>query len=378
MTLYFDCNATTPVDSRVIDAMIHVLQFEVGNAGSTHALGRRAKDMVHKARDQIGAVVNARRHEIIFTSGATEANNLAILGLAPFGVQNKRQHIVSSAIEHKAVLEPLSQLQKQGFEITFVPVDGSGRIDAEALLREVREDTLLVSLMHANNETGVLQPIAEVATGLADHQTYLHVDAAQGFGKEIEPLQHPRIDLISISGHKIYGPQGVGALVTRRRNFQLPPLQPLQWGGGQELGVRPGTLPVHLIVGLGVAAELALAEHEIRAQRCLEIRQQVLDHLLPLNVRLFGDQDFVQPHVVNFALPNWTADQILEAWDDEIAVSDGSACTMICDTVSHVLAAMGLKKEELESAIRLSWYHDSPVPDFAKLIAKLATAAPRS
>ncbi|MCA9118419.1 MAG: aminotransferase class V-fold PLP-dependent enzyme, partial [Planctomycetaceae bacterium] len=174
MTLYFDCNATTPVDSRVIDAMIHVLQYEVGNAGSTHALGRRAKAMVHKARDQIGTVVNARRHEIIFTSGATEANNLAILGLAPFGVQNKRQHIVSSAIEHKAVLEPLSQLQKQGFEITIVPVDSSGRIDADKLLREVREDTLLVSLMHANNETGVLQPITEVAAGLDGNETYLH------------------------------------------------------------------------------------------------------------------------------------------------------------------------------------------------------------
>ncbi len=244
--------------------VLRVLADEWGNAGSPHAFGQRAKAAVQLWRDQVAAVVAARRHEIIFTSGATESNNLALLGLAAYGEKSGKRHIVSSQIEHKSVLEPLAQLSRRGFTVTCIPPSRSGRVSADEIGAAVRDDTLLVSLMQANNETGVLQPIAEVADLLHDTDVYFHVDAAQGFGKEIESLRHARIDLISVSGHKIYAPQGIGALVTRRRQFDLPPLTPLQFGGGQELGLRPGTLPVHLIVGLGKAAELALQEAEQR------------------------------------------------------------------------------------------------------------------
>jgi cysteine desulfurase len=217
-------------------------------------------------------------------------------------------------------------------------------VDAAAVRAAVREDTLLVSMMHVNNETGVIQPIEAVAAALTDHAAYFHVDAAQSFGKLLEPLRHPRIDLLSISGHKVHAPKGVGALVARRRAGSRPPLRPLMFGGGQELGLRPGTLPVHLTAGLGLAAELAAAEAGERAAACRLFRERLLAGLAPLDPMLVGD-------------PGLDSDQVIEALADCVAISSGAACTSQSHTCSHVLTAMGLGGSQLSGAVRLSWCH---------------------
>ena len=283
MAVYLDCAATAPVDPRVQREVMTYLGVEFGNAGSRHhGFGARARSAVEKARVQVAALVAATRGEIIFTSGATESNNLALLGLAEYGAKTGRTHLVSTRIEHKSVLEPLQALSGRGFEITLVPPEPGGWVHPHSILEAVREDTLLVSVMQVNNETGVMQPLRDIARLLENHPAYLHVDAAQGFGKEIAPLRDRRIDLISISGHKVYAPKGIGALVTRRRGGRRPPLTPLMHGGGQELGLRPGTLPVPLIAGLGKASELALAEHRERNAACRKFKEILLAELQPL------------------------------------------------------------------------------------------------
>lgn len=368
MTDYLDCNATTPVDPRAKAEMLRYFDVEYGNPASPHDYGQRAKAAVQSARDQIATVVAARRHEIFFTSGATESNNLALLGLAEHGAACGRRHIVSTQIEHSSVLEPLAELRRRGFEVTLVPVDRGGRVDPQAVVEALRPDTLLVSVMHVNNETGVLQPVAEVAQALAGRDLWFHVDAAQGFGKDIEPLRHARIDLLSISGHKIYGPKGIGALVARRRGFDLPPLRPLQFGGGQELGLRPGTLPAPLIAGLGLAAELALAEWAPRAECCRQIGRQLRAALECLRPVVHGEPNFTLPHVLNISLPGVFADDAVEALAGVAAVSNGSACTSVCATRSHVLAAMGVADEESDRALRLSWCHRTTLENLQRMV----------
>ncbi len=248
MAVYLDCAATTPIDPRVREVVLRYLDEDFGNAGSrTHDYGQRARRAVEQARQQVAAVADASRGDVIFTSGATESNNLAILGVAAAGPADGRRHVVTTAIEHHAVLEPVRELERRGFEVTIVQPEAGGWIDAQAMRAAIRPDTLLVSMMHVNNETGVIQPIAELASLVErdDLACALHVDAAQGFGKDLAPLRHQRIDFISISGHKIGAPKGVGSLVARRRNrADRPALAPLAFGGGQELGLRPGTLPV--------------------------------------------------------------------------------------------------------------------------------------
>ena len=239
--VYLDCNATTPLDPAVRESMAHWFGEEIGNAGSrTHGYGLRARRVVECARQQVGAVVGASPDEVLFTSGATESNNIAILGLAPFGERSGRRHVVTTSIEHKAVLEPVAALAERGFEVSIVETDATGVVSPEAVRRALRPDTLLISVMQVNNETGVRQPIMAIARELDGHEAYFHVDAAQGFGKEIIPLRSQRIDLISISSHKIYGPMGVGGLVIRHRGFERLPLAPITYGGGQERGLRPG------------------------------------------------------------------------------------------------------------------------------------------
>lgn len=355
MAIYLDCNATNPIDPRVRNEITRVFDAVYGNAGSPHEFGEQAKQLVNSAREQITQVIGARRHEIIFTSGATESNNLAILGAAAHGRASGKMHLVSSMIEHKAVLEPLQVLRKQGFEVTLVRPQSCGQIDPEALLHAVRDDTLLVSVMQVNNETGVVQPIEQIANGLEHHDCLLHVDAAQGFAKLLEPLRNPRLDLISISGHKIHGPQGIGALIARRKHGQIPPLTPLTYGGGQEFGLRPGTLPVPLIAGFGLAAQLAEAELNQRREHCIMIRKSVLAWAKSIDGIIHGSNEITMPHVVNLSIPGFTADELIEQFQGLIAVSDGAACTTICTTPSHVLSAMGIREPELSGAIRLSW-----------------------
>ncbi|WP_367715110.1 cysteine desulfurase DndA [Nitratireductor sp. GISD-1A_MAKvit] len=371
--VYLDCNATAPIEPAVRDAVVQWLTDELGNAGSrTHEYGLRAKKAVQAARAQVAAVVDAAADEVIFTSGATESNNLAILGLAAHGDESKRRHIVSTAIEHKAVLEPLEALEARGFSVTLVPPDANGVVTAESVRAALRPDTLLVSVMQANNETGSIQPLLEIADALDGHEAFFHVDAAQGYGKDLEPLRSKRIDLISVSGHKIYGPVGVGALIARRRGFKRLPLTPLTFGGGQERGLRPGTLPVPLIVGLGVAAETALKDNEARRKRCCDIRRQALASLEPLGIRMHSNPDHTLSHVMNFSVPGVDSEAVMVALKDVAAVSNGSACTSQSYTPSHVLEAMELPPEAVSGAIRVSWSHLTPDVDWPLLASRIA------
>jgi cysteine desulfurase len=374
--VYLDCNATTPVDPRVQTEVLTYLAEEFGNPGSrTHAYGQAAKDRVNRARQQVAAVVGARPEEIVFTSGATESDNLAILGLTDHGMHAGRRHIISTQIEHKAVLEPLEEMARRGFEITLLPPTAGGWIDPDTIRQALRPDTLLVSVMAANNETGVIQPLSEIADALAGAEAYFHVDAAQGFGKQIEPLRHRRIDLMSISGHKIYAPKGVGALVTRRRGYQRLPLRPLLFGGGQERGLRPGTLPVALIAGLGTAAELALREHAERTRSCAAIQTAALAALKPLGIIINGDPDRLAPHTLNFSVPGVDSEAAIVALKDIVAISNGSACTSQTYEPSHVLTSAGLPSERIAGALRLSWSHLTPPVDWHEIADRLQRLA---
>lgn len=373
-TVYLDCNATSPLEPEVREIMFRYFTKDFGNEGSrTHEYGARAKQAVQKARDQVAAVVSAKRDEVIFTSGATESNNLAILGLRVAGEQQGKKHIITTAIEHKAVLETCDALEKAGFEVTRVAVDSTGAVDPDAIRAALRSDTLLVSVMQVNNETGIRQPLDEIAEILKDHPAYFHTDAAQGFGKDVEPLRNPRIDLISISGHKIYAPKGVGVLVMRRRGYERIPLQPLVYGGGQERGLRPGTLPVALIAALGTAAENAVRDHDKRLKVCRKMRERALEALLPLNPMLTGDQSLVMDHVLNIAIPGLDSEALIVATKDLIAISNGSACTSSSYSPSHVLKAMGMSDDEANSCVRISWCHMTPEVDWEAVVERVSS-----
>jgi len=368
MAVYLDCAATTPLDPRVRDEVVRYLDVEYGNAGSrTHGYGRRARAAVESARDRVAAVVGASRGDVIFTSGATESNNLAILGLAG----ERLGHVIASHIEHHSVLEPVLELERRGAAVTWLDPSPGGLVDPAALRRELKPDTALVSVMHVNNETGILQPLGELADALGDHPAYFHVDAAQGYGKDIGSLRHPRIDMISVSGHKIHGPKGVGALILRKRDGARPPLAPLLFGGGQERGLRPGTLPVALIAGLGKAAELALGENEERMARCRAFGEQLLAGLAPLRPVVHGDRGRMLGNMVNLSIPGMDSESVMEAWEEFVAISNGAACTSQSYRCSHVLAAMRLPEACQEGALRFSWCATTELPDFSGMVEAL-------
>ena len=358
MSIYLDCNATTPIEPEVVENMNKYLTTDFGNEGShTHSFGAVAKKAVQEATDQVVSLVNASRNEIIFTSGATESNNIAILGLKEFGLNNNKKHIITSAIEHKAVLEPIQELEKLGFEVDIINVDQSGRVNPKDIKDKIREDTLLISIMGVNNETGVIQPISEIIEIIKDHDCYFHVDAAQMFGKDIDTLSNKRIDLISISGHKIFGPKGIGALVTRLRNFNKPPLQPLFFGGGQQAKLRPGTLPVHLIVGLGTAAKIAKKNLKKRQEQNKKIYDQIIKLMKSLNGNLNGDEKYLLGNCINFSIPTVDAEAFMLTTKDLISISNGSACTSSTYEPSHVIKAMNDNENIVKGAVRISWCH---------------------
>jgi len=353
---YLDYNATTPLDRRVFEVMKEWFLGPPANAGSrTHVYGQRAKDAVENARKQVANVIGGKPEEIYFTSGATESNNLATLGLADYGERTNRKHIISTAIEHKAVLEPLEEMRKKGFEVELAPVSSGGYVEPETIRGLLREDTLLVSVMHANNETGILQPIREISEIVSASDCLFHTDAAQTFGKELEGLREVNCDLISISGHKIFGPQGIGALFVRRVAGKTRVLQPLFFGGGQERGLRSGTVPVPLIAGLGEAARLAEIEHAARKQDALEVRGAFLKSLRKLGCQFNGAQELCQSHVVNIRFPGIDSEALMISIKDKLAVSNGSACTTSSYKPSHVLVAMGLGEDEADESVRISW-----------------------
>lgn len=356
MTIYLDMAATTPVSKRVADVVVQYMTEDFGNAGSrTHEWGTTAKRAVGRARAGLAEMFDVQPDELIFTSGATESNNIAILGLAEEGRRSGRMHIVSSATEHKAVLEPLAHLASQGFEVELLRPGQTGRFEADDVLSRVRDDTLLVSLMHVNNETGVIQPISEIASALVETLTLLHVDAAQSFAKvEPEVLRGP-IDLISFSGHKIGAPKGVGGLVTRRRGWDRPPLQPLTFGGGQERRLRPGTLPVPLIMGLAEATAERL-EQTMWTSECAQLKSRLVEVVESAGGTVIGSKCDAAPHILSCALPDIDGEALLIKLSGSLALATGSACTSAQYSLSHVLVAMGISDELAANAVRLSWF----------------------
>ena len=375
MGAYLDFCATTPVDSRVSAVVRHYMETDFGNAGSrSHDYGITAARAVEEARSHLAAVCEAKPDEVVFTSGATEANNLALLGLADQAQATGRLHALALAIEHKAVLEPLQSLaDTHNVEMELVPVTQRGWVDPAEIADRLRPSTFVVSTMHANNETGVVQPLTEIADTLGDHPAYWHVDAAQTYAKT-GGLAHKRIDLISMSGHKLYGPMGVGALIARRLEYTRCPLRPLMFGGGQERGLRPGTVPVPLVAGLGEACRLATAEQDDRSSACTAQRQRVIAAFEALDAVYNGDQQRVLPHVMNLSIPGLDAEAAMMILRDVVAVSNGSACTSSSYEPSHVLTAMGLEPRRAEGALRVSWSHAPVDVDWAEVTSRLAAA----
>jgi cysteine desulfurase len=356
MGIYLDYNASSPLDQRVLDEMIRVYKYYYGNADSrTHTFGQNAKSIVEQARSQISNLLNLDKNEVTFTSGATESDNIAVLGLARWGEENNRKHIISTKIEHKAILESLRHLVNRGFEIDLVDVDKTGRVNTSDILNKLRSDTLLVTMMHSNNETGIIQPVKEVGELLSRTDTYFHIDAAQTFGKLVPELKVINYDMLSLSGHKVYGPQGIGALILRIKNHRKPPIKPIMFGGGHESGIRPGTLPVALIAGLGKASELAGTEYMDWSDKDIKIKNNILDQLKNVHYIINGDQNYCMSNTINISFPGVDSEALMFSLKDLCALSNGSACTSHDYKPSHVLTAMGLENELIESAIRFSW-----------------------
>ena len=352
--IYLDYAATCPVDPRVLEAMIPCFTDNYGNAASrTHVFGWRSEEAVEAARIEIARTVNADPKEITFTSGATESNNLAIKGIAEY-LSEKGRHIITVVTEHKAVLDACKHLERKGYDVTYLPVNTDGLVTVEQVAEAIRPDTILVSIMFANNETGVIQPIAEIGALCHERKVLLHTDAVQAFGKVPIDVQEMGIDLMSISAHKIYGPKGVGALYVRRRRPRVR-LSPQLHGGGHERGNRSGTLNVPGIVGFGEAARIARETMKEESARIFGIREHLRKRFIdeiPHSI-VNGTLDAHLPGTLNISFAYVEGESLLMGLKD-IAVSSGSACTSASLEPSYVLRAMGLNDELAHSSLRIT------------------------
>ncbi|NES88947.1 IscS subfamily cysteine desulfurase [Okeania sp. SIO2B9] len=350
--IYLDCNATTPLDERVLKTMLPYFTEYFGNPASiTHQYGWEAEAAVKKAREILASAINATPEEIVFTSGATEANNLAIKGVAE-AYFNKGKHIITIATEHNAVLDPCVYLQNLGFEVTYLSVNTDGIIDLTSLITAIRPDTILVSVMAANNEIGVLQPLAKIGEICKENSVIFHTDAAQAIGKIPLDVQTMNIDLLSLTAHKIYGPKGVGALYVRRRHPRVK-LAPQIHGGGHERGMRSGTLYTPQIVGFGKAVEVAVTEMESEAKRLTTLRQQLWEKLQTVeNIFLNGHPTQRLPGNLNISVEGVDGQALLLGLQPVVAVSSGSACTSAKIAPSHVLAALGRSEKLAYASVR--------------------------
>ncbi len=349
--VYLDFNATTPIAPEVVDAMLPFLREHHGNPSSAHAFGHRAALALSQAREQVAALIGAEASEIVFTGCATEANNLALLGVAAAAEFGKR-HLVVSAIEHPAVLAPAEHLRRSGWEVTIVPVDGSGRVSTQSVTGALRADTALVSIMHANNEVGTLQPIEEIAALTKPRGIVLHTDAAQSAGKLALDVDRLGVDLLTLAGHKFHAPKGVGALYVRTGTKLAPVLH----GAGQEHGLRPGTENVAAAVALGRAAELARQSLPQVSDELRRLRNRLHERLkgaIP-ELLLNGHEELRLPNTLHVSFPGVSGRALLQAAADDVAASVGSACHSEDDVVSGVLAAMGLDARRAAGAVRLS------------------------
>ena len=350
--IYLDCHATTPTDKRVLEAMLPYFSDRFGNPSSIiHAYGWETEAAVKQARATIAEAIGATPEEIVFTSGATEANNLAIKGVAEAYFSQGR-HIITLQTEHKAVLDPCRYLQSLGFEVTFLSVQPDGLIDLPQLEQAIRPDTILVSMMAANNEIGVLQPIAAIGEICHQHQVLFHTDAAQAIAKIPLNVESMKIDLMSLTAHKVYGPKGIGALYVRRRHPRVR-LSPQIHGGGQERGMRAGTLCTPQIVGFAKAVELGLAELESESQRQIKLRQSLWSQLSQLEgIHLNGHPTQRLPGNLNISVEGVDGAALLLGLGSTVAVSSGSACSSTSTTPSHVLTALGYPEELAYASLR--------------------------
>jgi cysteine desulfurase len=377
--IYLDHHATTPLDERVLEAMLPYLREEFGNAAShTHVYGWRADAAVEDARERLCEMLAASAPgEIVFTSGATESNNLAILGLAD--AQKSRRHLITVQTEHPSVLDPCRALTRRGFESTELEVDSMGLVSVDAVEAAIREDTFLVSVMAANNEIGVLQPIREIASLCRDRAIPFHSDAAQAVGKIALEADRDGLDLLSVSGHKIYGPKGVGLLRVRKSGRPRLKLEPRQFGGGHEAGLRSGTLPVASIVGLALALEICLDERETEAQRLASLRDRLrkeLEAALPGRVLVNGDETRRLPGNLNLSFVGVDGERLVADLSG-VAVSSGSACSSADPGPSPVLLALGREASLAKASLRFG-FGRANTPDDVTEVARCVTKAVRA
>lgn len=380
MSIYLDWNASAPIAPDVVETMMEVYQNQIGNADSrTHAYGEAVRAVVEHARKQVAALLGVTSAEVFFTSGATESSNIAIQGLAAHAEQSGKRHIITSAIEHKAVLETVKAMGRRGFDVDIVAPEPSGRVAKEKIMEKLRADTLLVSLMHVNNETGVIQPVEELGAELEKREILFHVDATQSCGKLVDELRRLKYRMLSFSAHKMRGPQGIGVLVLKKRDYKLPPVKAILYGGEQERGIRPGTIPAALAAGCGKACELAAMRYKEDSRKLQQLKMMLLQMIdeAGLAYSVNGDAEFSLPSTLNLSLHGVSAEALMIAARGGCAISNGSACTSKSYAPSYVLAAMGVPAEQIESSIRLSWGAETDMKQLKTEFAKLLTAAKR-
>jgi cysteine desulfurase len=379
--IYLDHAATTPCDPRVVEAMLPYFTKVFGNPGSrNHQFGWESEAAVDTAREQVAALIGASEKEVIFTSGSTESNNIAIRGAAimyeknPAGSGKPRGHIITQTIEHKAVLDPCKRLQKEGFDVTFLDPGADGLITVDMVKNAMREDTILVTIMWANNEIGVTNPIREIGALCKSKDVIFHTDATQWVGKMPTDVEKDNVDLLSLSGHKMYGPKGVGALFVRRRKPRVR-LAALVDGGGQERGFRSGTLNVPGIVGLGKAAEIAQAEMASEGARLLKLRQKLEQKITEQldSTQVNGHAELRLPHIANISFGFVEGESLMMACK-EVACSSGSACTSASLEPSYVLKSIGVGDELAHSSLRLSLGRWTTEEEIDYTIEKVVTA----
>lgn len=358
MSIYLDYNATTPIDTEVLDVMVNIYKNVIGNADSrTHDFGENARIVVENARKQVASLIGVSPAEVFFTSGATESNNIAIQGLEGYAKKTGKKHIITSAIEHKSVLETVLAMEKRGFEVDIVKPDLSGRVDLNQIVSLLREDTLLVSLMHVNNETGIIQPVGELGNVLKEKNILFHVDATQSCGKLVNEIRELNYDMLSFSAHKLNGPQGVGVLILKKKAYRLPPVKNILYGGQQEHSIRPGTVPVALVAGCGVACEIAernYLENNKTTKTLKDCVMSILDKS-KIDYHINGDPRFCLDTSINLSLSGVRSEALMIATKQYCGISNGSACTSKSYAPSYVLTAMGVPQEEIENSIRISW-----------------------
>ena len=378
MSLYLDYNASAPIDPRVLCTMMDIYKNHIGNADSrTHDYGDQARIVVENARKAVASLLDISASEVFFTSGATESDNIAIQGIEEYALKSGKNHIITTSIEHKAILETVKAMKRRGFEIDIVDPEPSGRVDVKRVIERIKETTSLVSVMHVNNETGIIQPINELGIELEKRRVLFHIDATQSCGKLVRELKEAKYNMLSFSAHKLRGPQGVGVLVLRRSGYQLPPVKPIMYGGQQEHGIRPGTIPVALVAGCGKACEIADDEYERNSIKAQIINNELKKLLAEsgLTYVFNGDQDYCLNSTVNICFIGVSSEAFMLSTKAYCSVSNGSACTSKSYEPSYVLKAMGIPVEQIENSIRISWGSGTDVSEFKTQFSKLLEKA---